>query len=301
MRIAFMGTPNFAVPTLEALIRAGHEVVAVYSQPPRPAGRGKAPRPSPVQQAAEAHGIEVRTPLTLRDPEAQQEFAALGLDAAVVAAYGLILPEPILNAPRFGCLNVHGSLLPRWRGAAPGQRAILAGDAKTGITIMQMERGLDTGPMLAVRETEIDGKTAGELTEEMAVIGADLMVEVLAKLPDVEAVPQPEDGVTYAAKIEKHEARLDFTRSAVDVERQVRAFNPLPGAFFEWEGERIKVHRATISDLAGPPGTVLDERLTIACAEGSIEPTLVQRAGRAVMSAEELLRGFAIPPGTRLS
>lgn len=301
MRIAFMGTPNFAVPTFEALIRAGHDVVAVYSQPPRPAGRGKAPRPSPVQQAAEAHGIEVRTPLTLRDPEAQQAFAALDLDAAVVAAYGLILPEPILNAPRFGCLNVHGSLLPRWRGAAPGQRAILAGDEKTGITIMQMERGLDTGPILAVRETEIDGKTAGELTAELAVVGAELMVEVLARLPDVEPVPQPEDGVTYAAKVEKQEARLDFTRSAVDVERQVRAFNPLPGAFFECRGERIKVHRATISGLAGPPGTVLDDQLTIACAEGSIRPTLVQRAGRAAMSAEELLRGFPIPPGTKLA
>jgi methionyl-tRNA formyltransferase len=301
MRIAFMGTPGFAVPTFEALIRAGHDVAAVYSQPPRPAGRGKAPRPSPVQQAAEARGIEVRTPLTLRDAEAQQAFAALDLDAAVVAAYGLILPQPILDAPRLGCLNVHGSLLPRWRGAAPGQRAILAGDAKTGITIMQMERGLDTGPMLAVRETDIDGKTAGELTTELAVIGADLMVEVLARLPAVEAVPQPEEGVTYAAKIEKQEAKLDFTRSAVDVERQVRAFNPLPGAFFECRGERIKVHRAEISGLAGPPGTLLDDKLTIACARGSIVPTLVQRAGRAAMSAEELLRGFPIPAGTRLS
>ncbi|HEX4736178.1 MAG TPA: methionyl-tRNA formyltransferase [Allosphingosinicella sp.] len=300
MRIAFMGTPNFAVPTLEALIRAGHDIPAVYSQPPRPAGRGKAPRPSPVQQAAEAHGIEVRTPLTLRDPDAQQAFAALDLDAAVVAAYGLILPAPILNAPRFGCLNVHGSLLPRWRGAAPGQRAILAGDTKTGITIMQMERGLDTGPMLAVRETGIDGKTAGELTAELAAIGADLMVQVLARLPDVEAVPQPEDGVTYAAKIEKQEAKLDFTRSAVEVERQVRAFNPMPGAFFECRGERIKVHHATVSGLAGPPGTVLDDKLNIACAEGSIQSTVVQRAGRAAMSAEELLRGFPIPPGTKL-
>jgi len=301
MRIAFMGTPNFAVPTLEALIRAGHEVVAVYSQPPRPAGRGKAPRPSPVHQAAEAYGIEVHTPLTLRDPKAQQAFAGLDLDAAVVAAYGLILPEPILNAPRFGCLNVHGSLLPRWRGAAPIQRAVRAGDTKTGITIMQMERGLDTGPMLAVRETEIDSKTAGELTAEMAAIGADLMVEVLARLPDVEAVPQPEEDVTHAAKVEKQEAKLDFTHSAVDVERQVRAFNPLPGAFFEWLGERIKVHRAAVSGLAGPPGIVLDHQLTIGCAEGSIQPKLVQRAGRAAMSAEELLRGFPIPPGTRLA
>jgi methionyl-tRNA formyltransferase len=301
MRIAFMGTPDFAVPTLEALIGAGHEVAAVYCQPPRPAGRGKAPRPSPVQQAAEACGIEVRMPLTLRDPAEQAAFAALELDAAVVAAYGLILPQPILEAPRFGCLNVHGSLLPRWRGAAPGQRAILAGDEKTGITIMQMEKGLDTGPVLAVREAEIDGKTAGELTAELAGIGAGLMVQVLDRLPDVEAVPQPETGVTYAAKIQKQEARLDFMRSAVDVERQVRAFNPMPGAFFECRGERIKVHRAEISGLAGPPGTVLDDHLTIACGQGSIAPTLVQRAGRAPMGAEELLRGFPIPPGTRLS
>jgi methionyl-tRNA formyltransferase len=301
IRLAFMGTPDFAVPTLEALVRAGHDVAAVYCQPPRPAGRGKAPRPSPVQQAAEAHGIEVRTPLTLRDPDTQREFAALRLDAAVVAAYGLILPLPLLDAPRFRCLNVHASLLPRWRGAAPIQRAIRAGDETTGVTIMQMERGLDTGPMLAVRETGIDGKTAGELTAELAQIGAELMVEVLRSLPDIQPVPQPEDGVTYAAKVEKQEAKLDFTRSAVDVERQVRAFNPLPGAFFECRGERIKVHRAETCGLAGPPGTVLDDRLTIACAQGSIRPMLVQRAGRAAMSAEDLLRGFPIPAGTQLS
>ena len=301
MRIAFMGTPDFAVPTLEALVEEGHEVVAVYCQPPRPAGRGKAPRPSPVQQAAEAHGIEVRTPVTLRDTDAQQAFAILRLDVAVVAAYGLILPEPVLNAPRLGCLNVHASLLPRWRGAAPIQRAILAGDEKTGITIMQMERGLDTGPMLAVRETGIDGKTAGELTSELAQIGSELMVEVLRSLADSEAVPQPESGITYAPKVEKQEAKLDFTRNAAEVERQVRAFNPLPGAFFEHAGERIKVHRAALSGVAGPPATVLDEKLTIACAHGSITPTLVQRAGRAAMSAQELLRGFAIPAGTRLT
>jgi methionyl-tRNA formyltransferase len=301
MRIAFMGTPDFAVPTLRALIEAGHNVVAVYSQPPRPAGRGKAPRPSPVQQAAEAHGIEVRTPLTLRDPEAQRALAALELDVAVVAAYGLILPERVLEAPRFGCLNVHASLLPRWRGAAPIQRAILAGDEQTGVTIMQMERGLDTGPMLRVRETPVDRKTAGELTAELAGIGATLMAEVLGALGEIEPVAQPDDGVTYAAKIEKQEAKLDFNRTAVEVERQVRAFNPMPGAFIDYEGERIKVHRAEISGLAGPPGAVLDDRFTIGCVEGSIVPTLVQRAGRRAMNAHELLRGFAIPPGTRLS
>jgi methionyl-tRNA formyltransferase len=301
MRIAFMGTPDFAVPTLEALIGAGHEVAAVYCQPPRPAGRGKAPRPSPVQQAAEAHRIEVRTPLTLRDAEAQQAFAALRLDVAVVAAYGLILPAPILEAPRFGCLNVHASLLPRWRGAAPIQRAILAGDERTGVTIMQMERGLDTGSMLLVRETVVDRKTAGELTSELAGFGATSMLEVLERLSTIEPVHQPEEGVTYAPKIEKQEAKLDFSRTAVEVERQVRAFNPMPGPYIEYEGERIKVHRAEISGQAGPPGTVLDERLTIACAEGSIAPTLVQRAGRGAMSAEELLRGFPIPAGARLS
>jgi methionyl-tRNA formyltransferase len=276
-------------------------VPAVYCQPPRPAGRGKAPRRSPVQQAAEAHGIPVRTPLTLRDSEAQEAFAALNLDVAVVAAYGLILPEPVLNAPRFGCLNVHASLLPRWRGAAPIQRAILAGDERTGVTIMQMERGLDTGPMLLVRETEVDRKTAGELTSELAEIGAAAMMDVLERLSAIEPVPQPEEGVTYAPKIEKQEAKLDFRRSAVEVERQVRAFNPMPGAFIEFKEERVKVHRAEVSALAGPPGAVLDSRLTIACAEGSIIPTLVQRAGRGAMSVEELLRGFPIPAGARLS
>ncbi|HEX5184540.1 MAG TPA: methionyl-tRNA formyltransferase [Allosphingosinicella sp.] len=301
MRIAFMGTPDFAVPTLEALIGAGHEVAAVYCQPPRPAGRGKAPRASPVQQTAEAHGIEVRTPLTLRDPDAQQAFAGLSLDVAVVAAYGLILPEPVLDAPRFGCLNVHASLLPRWRGAAPIQRAILAGDERTGITIMEMERGLDTGPMLAVRDTAIDVKTAGDLTAELAEIGAGLMLDVLRDLPNIERIPQPETGITYASKIEKQEAKLDFGRPALEVERQVRAFNPAPGAFIDYEGERIKIYNAEVSRESAAPGTVLDSALTIACAEGSIRPILVQRAGRAAMGAEALLRGFPIPPGTRLS
>ena len=300
MRIAFMGTPDFAVPTLDALLAAGHEVAAVYCQPPRPAGRGKALRPTPVQARAEAAGIEVRTPLTLRDPAEQEAFRALGLDVAVVAAYGLILPQAVLEAPRFGCLNVHGSLLPRWRGAAPVQRAILAGDEVTGICIMQMERGLDTGPVLARQETSVAGKNAGELTAELAGIGAELMVDVLGRLPGLEAVPQPEEGVTYASKIEKHEARLDFTRPAIEVERQVRAFAPVPGAFFEHRGERIKIHSAEVAEDAGEPGTVLDGRPTIACGDGAILPTLVQRAGRAPMAAEELLRGFAIPAGTKL-
>jgi len=301
MRIAFMGTPDFAVPTLDALLAAGHDVAAVYAQPPRPAGRGKGLAPSPVQKRAEAAGIEVRTPLSLKGAEEQAAFAALDLHAAVVAAYGLILPTPILEAPRYGCLNVHASLLPRWRGAAPIQRAILAGDTKTGITIMQMEKGLDTGPILAVLPARIDRKTAGELTAELAAIGATAMAQVLNLLPQVGRMPQNEARATYAPKIEKKEAKLDFTRPAAQVERQVRAFNPAPGAFFEYEGERIKVLGAQISELSGAPGSVLDHGLTIACGEGSIVPTLVQRAGRAPMMPAELLRGFVIPAGAVLA
>jgi methionyl-tRNA formyltransferase len=300
MRIAFMGTPEFAVPTLEALAAAGHEIAAVYSQPPRPAGRGKGLRPSPVQTRAEALGIEVRTPLSLKDPAAQADFAALGLDVAVVAAYGLILPLPILEAPRRGCLNVHASLLPRWRGAAPIQRAILAGDRMTGVTIMQMEQGLDTGPMLAAMGTEIGRKTAGELTGELARLGAEWMVEVLGSLDRIGPRPQSDDQATYAAKIGKDEARLDFARPALEVERRIRAFNPAPGAWFEHGGERFKLLAAEPVTVEGEPGTVLDERLTIACGEGGIVPTSVQRSGRAPMSGAELLRGFAIPPETKL-
>jgi methionyl-tRNA formyltransferase len=299
MRIIFMGTPEFAVPVLDALVSAGHDVVAAYSQPPRRGNRGKT-APSPVHARAEALGIEVRTPLTLRDPEAQAAFAALGADVAVVAAYGLILPRPVLEAPRLGCLNVHGSLLPRWRGAAPIQRAILAGDAETGVGIMQMEAGLDTGPVRLEGRTPVDGKTAGQLTAELSAMGARLMVEVLGDVDRYPAVPQPEDGVTYAAKIDKAEARLDFSKPAVEVERQVRAFNPAPGAFFEVQGERVRVHAATVLVERGEAGTVIDDQLTIACSEGAIRAILVQRAGRGVMTSEELLRGFAIPAGTRL-
>ncbi|MEA3029955.1 MAG: methionyl-tRNA formyltransferase [Sphingomonadales bacterium] len=301
MRIAFMGTPEFAVPTLDALIAAGHDIAAVYAQPPRPAGRGKGRAPSPVQNRAEEAGIEVRTPVSLKGEEVQTAFAALDLDAAVVAAYGLILPEPILTAPRLGCLNVHASLLPRWRGAAPIQRAILAGDARTGVTIMQMERGLDTGPMLAVQPVAIERKTAGELSAELAALGADMMAHVLARLPNVGRMPQRDAAATYAPKVEKSEAKLDFTRPADAVERQVRAFNPAPGAYFEYENERIKVLAAEVSDLSGAPGTVLDHGLTVACAEGSIIPSLVQRGGRGAMATAELLRGFLIPAGAALA
>lgn len=302
MRLAFMGTPDFAVPTLDALLEAGHEVVAVYTQPPRPGGRrGKELTPSPVHKRAEAAGIEVRTPVSLRVPEEQEAFAALNLDAAVVAAYGLILPVPILEAPHHGCLNVHASLLPRWRGAAPIHRAILAGDEKTGVCIMRMEKGLDTGPVFARRETEVGRKTAGELTSELAGMGGALMADVLERIDTITPEPQPEDGITYAHKIDKAEARLDFTRSAEEVERQVRAFNPAPGAFFEIEGERLKVLRAELAAGSGRCGEVLDDRLTIACAEGAIRPSLVQRAGRPPMAADDLLRGFPIPAGTILA
>ena len=301
MRIIFMGTPDFAVPTLEALVAAGHEVVAAYSQPPRPAGRGKKLQPSPVHLAAETHGIAVRTPVSLKGAEEQAALAALEADVAVVAAYGLILPQAVLDAPRFGCLNVHGSILPRWRGAAPVQRAILAGDATTGVTIMRMERGLDTGPMLAKVETLVDGKTAGDLTSELAKKGAGLMVQVLADIEAYPPVVQPEEGVTYAHKIDKAESRLNFARDGVDVERQVRAFAPAPGAFFELEGERYRVLAADVVDAKGETGVTLDDALTIACGAGAIRPTLIQRAGRPAMDAASLLRGRAIAAGTRLS
>jgi len=326
MRIAFMGTPDFAVPTLDALIEAGHEVVAVYTQPPRRAGRGKALSPSPVQRRAEAAGIEVRTPTSLRGVDAQAAFAALDLDAAVVAAYGQILPAPVLVAPRHGCLNVHASLLPRWRGAAPVQRAILAGDTHTGVSIMAMEKGLDTGPVFARRRTWIGCRTAGELSAALAEIGAELMVEVLAKIDVMTPVPQPAEGATYAAKIEKGEARLDFTRSAAELERQVRAFNPAPGAFFELAGERVRVLQASairrwdrIHQIPGEFVDLMDaqcdsrngavipanlkrgEIFVISCGEGYLEPLTVQRAGRQAMPAWEAYLGMRIEPGTILS
>jgi methionyl-tRNA formyltransferase len=310
MRIVFMGTPDFAVPALDALVNAGHQVVAAYTQPPRAGGRrGRELVPSPVQRRAEALGIEVRSPVSLKGVDEQAGFAELRPDVAVVAAYGLILPRAVLGAPAHGCLNLHASLLPRWRGAAPIQRAILAGDAETGVCIMQMEAGLDTGPVRLERRTPVDGKTAGELTAELARIGAEAVVEVLADLDAFPPAPQPEAGVTYAAKIDKAETRLDFSRPAEEVERQVRAFNP-PGAWFEHAGERVRVLAALCPREGGnpdwapafagahPSGTVLDERLTIACESGVVRPTLVQRAGRGVMTPTELLRGFPIPPGT---
>ena len=301
MRIVFMGSPDFAVPALNALVEAGHEVIAVYCQPPRPAGRGKADRKTAVHERAEQLGIEVRTPRTLRDPDEQAKFAALDADLAVVAAYGLILPKPILEAPRMGCVNIHASLLPRWRGAAPIQRAILAGDAVSGVTIMQMEEGLDTGPMLLTRKLMMDYKNAGQVTEEMASLGAEALIEWLADPTSHRPQQQPEEGVTYAAKIDKTEARIDWSRTAIEIGRQVRAFAPAPGTWFEAGGERIKLLDATAGeDASGRPGEVLDDCLNIAAGEGYVRPLKVQRAGRGAMTAGDLLRGFAIPKGTIL-
>ena len=296
-----MGTPDFAVPALKALSDFGHDIVAVYSQPPRPAGRGKKPRASAVQQEAERLGLGVRTPASLKPDEEKAAFSDCDADVAIVAAYGLILNQTILDAPKYGCINIHGSLLPRWRGAAPVQRAILAGDAETGITIMQMERGLDTGPMLAKAETAIAGKTAGALTDELAEMGAALICETLSAVPRLEAEQQDDALATYAEKISKAEARLDFAQAAEAVERAIRAFNPMPGAFFEYAGERFKILAAEIVEGDGDPGMVLDDQLTIACQSGAIRPTLVQRAGKGAMATSDLLRGFAIPAGTSLA
>jgi methionyl-tRNA formyltransferase len=298
LRIVFMGSPDFAVPSLDALVEAGHDLVAVYAQPPRPAGRGKAERKTAVHQRAEQLGIDVRTPRTLRDAEEQARFRGLDADLAVVAAYGLILPQPILEAPKTGCINVHASLLPRWRGAAPIQRAILDGDELSGVTIMRMDQGLDTGPMLLKRELDIRGKNAGQVTDELAKLGAQALI---AWLDDPRpSQPQPEEGATYASKVDKAEARIDWSKPAEPIERQVRAFNPVPGAWFEVNGERVKLLAAEMVDASGAAGEVLDDRLTIATGRGAIRPTQVQRAGRGVMKPGELLRGFAIPEGTVL-
>ena len=300
MRIVFMGTPAFAVPTLMALHEAGHDIPAAYTQPPRPAGRGKQLQNSPVHQTADALGIPACYPDTLRDMEAQANFLALEPEVAVVVAYGLILPQPILDAPPHGCLNVHASLLPRWRGAAPIQRAILAGDSLTGVTIMRMERGLDTGPMLATARVPIDDKTSGELHAELGEIGARLMVETLAQLDQLKPEPQPELGATYAAKIDKSEARIDWSKPAELIEREVRAFAPFPGSWFEHDGERIKVLKAHVIGVNGYDGTVLDDELTIACGQAALRPVTLQRAGKPAMSAEEFLRGRPVPVGTVL-
>ncbi|MCE8538736.1 methionyl-tRNA formyltransferase [Ruegeria pomeroyi] len=301
MRVVFMGTPDFSVPVLEALVGAGHEIAAVYCQPPRPAGRGKKDRPTPVHARALDLGLEVRHPVSLKGAEAQADFAALGADVAVVVAYGLILPQAVLDAPRHGCLNIHASLLPRWRGAAPIHRAIMTGDDQTGICIMQMEAGLDTGPVLLRATTPIGAEeTTGALHDRLSAMGADLIVEALARLPELTAEPQPEDGVTYAAKIDKAEARVDWTRPAVEIDRQIRGLSPFPGAWTEIAGERVKLLASRLAEGQGAPGAVLDDVLTVACGTGAISLTRLQRAGKAAQDADIFLRGWPVPKGTRL-
>ena len=305
LSLAFFGTPDFAVPVLAGLLEAGHGVVCVYSQPPRPAGRGHRARPAPVHRFAEARGLAVRTPTTLKDPKVQRDFAALGLDAAVVAAYGLLLPAEILSAPRLGCLNVHASLLPRWRGAAPIARAILAGDAESGVTIMRMSEDLDSGAIVLQERMPVpSAATAASLEDALAGLGARLIVQALDGLDRgrLEPVPQPADGVTWAAKLTRAEGRLDWHRPAAELERRVRAFAPQPGAWFTHDGERIKVLAAAIAPAEGEgrPGVVLDDRLTVACGEDALRLLELQRAGRAAMSAAAFLRGYEIPAGAAL-
>jgi len=304
LRLVFMGTPDFAVSSLAALIDAGHEIVCVYSQPPRPAGRGRALRASPVQAFAEQRGIETRHPETLKDAEAQRAFAELGCDAAVVAAYGLILPREILAAPRLGCINVHASLLPRWRGAAPIQRAIMEGDRETGVTIMMMDEGLDTGAMLVSQTVPIGPETTGgALHDALAELGARLVVDALAALEDggVASTPQPDEGVTHAAKLTRADGAIDWRRPAREIERQIRALNPAPGAWFSHAGERIRVLAAeerALTETGTAPGQVIDGRLTIACGAGAIGLLRLQRPGRNPMDAADFLRGYDLSPGT---
>lgn len=306
MKLAFMGTPDFSVPVLAEIVAAGHEVVAVYSQPPRKAGRGMAEQPSPVQRFAEEHGIPVFTPVSLKGEAEQQAFASLDLDVAVVVAYGLILPKPVLTAPRLGCLNLHASLLPRWRGAAPIQRAIMAGDAETGVMVMQMEEGLDTGPVLLAERVAIaPDDTAGGLHDRLSHIGASLMVRALAALSrgGLAAAPQAEEGVTYARKIEKAEARIDWRRPASELDCHIRGLTPSPGAFFEIargkETVRVKVFRAKPVELEGRPGEILSagDSIVVACGEGALEITGLQRAGKSPVGAREFLRGFPLSVG----
>jgi methionyl-tRNA formyltransferase len=296
-----MGTPDFAVPALRAIAEAGHEVVCAYTQPPRPAGRGKKLMPSPVQVEAERLGVPVRSPASLRNGEAQAEFAALEADVAVVAAYGLILPQPVLDAPHHGCLNIHASLLPRWRGAAPIHRAVIAGDTETGVTIMQMEAGLDTGPMLHKVRVPVGRKTTGELFDELGALGAAAMVEVLADLAAFPPEVQDDAVAIYAPKIDKAEAKIDWTQGAEAIERLVRGLAPFPGAWFELGDERVKLLLAEVVEGSGAPGTVLDDDLRIACGTGAILPLRLQRAGKPVLERGEFLRGRAVAAGTVLA
>lgn len=300
MKIIMMGSPEFAVPTLDALVEAGHDVVAAYSQPLRRAGRGKKLHPTPVAARAEQLGIPVFTPTSLKKAEEQERFATQGADVALVAAYGLILPQAILDAPRLGCVNIHASLLPRWRGAAPVQRAIMAGDDVTGVTLMQMEAGLDTGPMLMKREVAIDDKNAAQLTEELALVGAAMTVEWALDPENYRAQPQPKDGVTYAHKIDKAEARIDWARPAREVARHIQGLAPFPGAWAEANGERLKILAVDIAEGSGASGTLIDDAFTVACGDGAVRVTRAQRAGKPATDAADLLRGFSLAAGTRL-
>jgi methionyl-tRNA formyltransferase len=301
MRIVFMGTPEFSVPVLEALVEAGHDIACVYCQPPRPAGRGKKDRPTPVHARAEALGLPVRHPVSLKGAEEQADFAALHADVAVVVAYGLILPQAVLDAPAQGCLNIHASLLPRWRGAAPIHRAIMAGDAETGVCIMQMEAGLDTGPVLLRDSVAIgDDTTTEQLHDTLSQMGAALILRALDDLASLTPQVQPEDGVTYAAKIDKAEARIDWAEPAEVVSRQIRGLSPFPGAWCEIDGARVKLLGAHVVPGEGLPGEVLDDTLVIACGAGAIRPTRVQRAGKSAQDVDSFLRGNPVAPGTRL-
>jgi len=300
MRLIFMGTPDFAVPSLTALHDAGHDIAAVYTQPPRPAGRGKAVRRSPVHEAADALGLPVRTPERVkRDTAAHEAFAALNADAAIVAAYGLILPAAMLVAPRLGCLNIHASLLPRWRGASPIQSAILAGDARSGISIMQMDEGLDTGAVLAEAAVDLaPDETASTLHDRLAALGADLLTRIIAQ--PLHATPQPSEGVTYAERLTRDSGRIDWSRPAGEIERQIRGLTPWPGAFTLWNGMVLKIGAATLVSGSGEPGTLLDDTLTVACGTGALRLSRLQRPGRAMMDADAFLRGQVIPKGSRL-
>jgi methionyl-tRNA formyltransferase len=301
--LIFMGTAGFAVPSLEALAASPHRVRAVYTQPPRPAGRGMRAQASPVEGAARRLGLEVRTPASLREPAVQKEIGQLGADLAVVAAYGLLLPQPVLDAPRLGCINLHASLLPRWRGASPIQHALLAGDAETGVSVFQMEAGLDTGPVLAMERVAIPGDaTAGSLHDALANLAAGMVVPVVDALAagTAHATPQPADGVTYAGKLDREAGRLDWSRPADELERRVRAFDPWPGCWTEAGGERLRVLAAEVVPGGGEPGMVLDDRLTVACGEGALRLVRVQRAGGRAQDAAAFLRGFALPAGSRL-
>ncbi|PJE30590.1 Methionyl-tRNA formyltransferase [Pseudooceanicola marinus] len=303
MRVIFMGTPEFSVPVLEALVAAGHDIACVYCQPPRPAGRGKKDRPTPVHARAAELGLEVRHPVSLKGEAEQAEFAALQADVAVVVAYGLILPQPVLDAPKHGCLNIHASLLPRWRGAAPIHRAILSGDAETGICIMQMEAGLDTGPVLLREATPIGAEeVTSELHDRLSVMGARMIVEALDRLPELVPEAQPEEGVTYASKIDKAEARVDFTQPAEGVDRQIRGLSPFPGAWVDHDGQRLKLLASRLAEGHGAPGEVLraDDRLIVACGAGAVELLKLQRAGKGAQAVDVFLRGKALATGTIL-